>query len=91
MQIGNTALHHSAHQGHVDIVDLLLEKGASINLQNKVDVEFLGRHISVLYYVFDVVSFIPVPLVSLWYMCAYWDAVVSSKKYRPAFMLPYNL
>ena len=35
-QIGNTALLHAAHQGHIDVVDLLLTHGASVNLQNDV-------------------------------------------------------
>ena len=35
-QIGNTALLNAAHEGHIDVVELLLTHGASVNLQNDV-------------------------------------------------------
>jgi len=43
----NTSLHIAAYEGHFDLVDLLLKHKASINLQNKVGVEFWGRNASI--------------------------------------------
>ena len=36
VQIGSTALHHAAQQGHIELVDFLLKNGASVNMQNNV-------------------------------------------------------
>ena len=47
VQMGNTSLHLSAYEGHIDLVALLLKHGASINLQNKVGVEFWARNTSI--------------------------------------------
>ena len=35
-QDGCTALHHAATKGHIEVMRLLLERGADINSQNKV-------------------------------------------------------
>ena len=40
VQMKNTSLHIAAHEGHFELVELLLKHRASINLQNKVSVGF---------------------------------------------------
>ena len=47
VQIKNTSLHIAAHEGHIELVDLLLKHGASINMKNKVGVEFWARNTSI--------------------------------------------
>ena len=46
LQIGNTALLHAAHQGHMDVVESLLTNGASVNLQNDVRTGFGDKEIN---------------------------------------------
>ena len=36
MQCGNTALHKAAKHAHMNVVKLLVTKGANMNLRNKV-------------------------------------------------------
>ena len=43
LQMGNTALLYAARQGHIEVVELLLKHGASVNLQNTVGVGFVAR------------------------------------------------
>ena len=47
VQMKNTSLHIAAHEGHIDVVDLLLKHRASINVQNKVGVELWARNTSI--------------------------------------------
>ena len=44
-QIGNTALLNAAHQGHIDVVELLLTHGASVNLQNDVRISCVRMNV----------------------------------------------
>ena len=80
VQIDNTALHHSAHEGHIEIVALLLEHGASVNLQNRVGVAHELKYCALSVYV---VSSIPISMVSFGYKCTYREAVACSKQSRP--------
>ena len=41
-QEGLTALHFASQEGHVTIVRLLLEKGADVNICNKVVMDFVS-------------------------------------------------
>ena len=40
-QKGVTALYFASHEGHVRVVRLLLEKGAAVNICNKVIMDFV--------------------------------------------------
>ena len=35
-----TALHHAAHEGHIDVAAFLLKHGASVDMQTKVGVGY---------------------------------------------------
>ena len=50
VQVDNTALHHAAESGHCDVVEFLLKRGASVNLQNRVGVGFGGNNSSIARY-----------------------------------------
>ena len=42
IQNGVTALHYASQEGHVTIVKLLLEKGADVNICDKVVMDFVS-------------------------------------------------
>ncbi len=43
MQDGKTPLHHASFVGWVEVVQLLLDKGAEVDARNQVSLECIGR------------------------------------------------
>ena len=76
-QIGNTALLYAAHEGHIDVVELLLAHGASVNLQNDVRMNVGGKELNYFALFICAVSCVH----------THGEAVVSSKRSLPACLL----
>ena len=51
LQVGGTALFWSSYNGHTKIVEMLIECGASLNVQTKVS--FTYKILAVFYYLAD--------------------------------------
>ena len=44
-EYGNTALHAASHKGHVEVMTILVQRGAKVNSLNKVCKSILFRHV----------------------------------------------
>ena len=44
-EIGETALHAASDQGHVEVMTILVQRGAKVNSLNKVCVSILFQHV----------------------------------------------